>query len=59
MQNIIITIQTTGQNAIKKIVVIASSSASISNALVYPTAKYTQNKQIKNRIIPTIITPQI
>lgn len=59
MQNIIITIQIAGQNAIKKIVAIVSSSASISNALVYPIAKYTQNKQIKNRIIPAIITSQI
>ena len=53
IKNIIITIQIAGQNIIKNIVAIVSSSASISKTLVYPIAKYTQNKQMIN-IIPVI-----
>lgn len=53
IKNIIITIQITGQNIIKNIVASLSSSASISKTLVYPIAKYTQNKQMIN-IIPVI-----
>ena len=59
MQNIIINVQIIGQNNVKIIVAIVSSSTSRSNTPVYPTAKYTHNKQMKNTINTPMITFQI
>ena len=59
MQNIIKNVQIAGQNNVKIIVTWVSSSAPMSIELVYPIAKYTHNKQMKNTINTPMITSQI